>query len=108
MSRFARKKDANHNTLTAVFEALGCRVMDTSRLGGGAPDAIVQFGGMTMLIEIKDGSKPPSARKLTPAEEAAHSKMMIRTVTDQDDVLTAVSTLRKWSQIVMSRMGDKS
>ena len=37
--------------------------------GDGIPDLLVGFRGQTFLLECKDGEKPPSARKLTPAEQ---------------------------------------
>lgn len=37
-------------------------------VGGGCPDLLVSFRGWTGLLEVKDGSKPPSERRLTAAE----------------------------------------
>jgi hypothetical protein len=44
-------------------------VADTSRVGDGWPDIVVGFRGKNWLLEIKDGSKPPSKRKLTAEQE---------------------------------------
>lgn len=68
MRRRART-DANHTDIVQAFRRLGCTVLDLSRLGSGCPDALVGIRGRNYLVEIKDGSKPPSARKLTPDEE---------------------------------------
>lgn len=68
MSRFARKVDANHAEVVAALRAVGAWVHDTSRLGGGFPDLFVSHRGRLFLLEVKDGRKPPSARKLSPAE----------------------------------------
>jgi|TARA_R110002110_G_scaffold344363_2_gene554318 hypothetical protein len=46
----------------------GWAVHDTSRLGGGFPDLVAGRDGRVVLIEVKDGAKPPSAKRLTPAE----------------------------------------
>jgi hypothetical protein len=37
-------------------------------MGDGIPDLLVGYNGYTLLLEVKDGNKPPSARELTPAE----------------------------------------
>jgi len=34
-------------------------------MGGGCPDILVAFFGRLALVEIKNGEKPPSARRLT-------------------------------------------
>ena len=94
----ARRTDANNTAIAEAAEALGVRVHRTNREW----DQTWQYGGMTMLVEVKDGTKPPSARKLTKAEEKTHGKMMIRVVEDLDGVESAVKTLRKWHQAIMS------
>jgi hypothetical protein len=38
-------------------------------MGDGVPDLLVGYRGYTLLLEVKDGNKPPSARELTPAEQ---------------------------------------
>jgi hypothetical protein len=65
----AKRKDANHNDVTAYLENRGWSVFDTSGLGYGFPDALVGKPEFCAVVEIKDGSKPPSARKLTPDEQ---------------------------------------
>lgn len=67
--RRAARTDANHAETIAAFRAIGFAVSDTSRLGNGFPDAIISRSGRTAVVEIKDGKKPPSARKLTPDEQ---------------------------------------
>lgn len=66
--RRAAKKDANHNEVTNTFASLGYSVLDISQLKNCC-DAIVAKGNRTIAIEIKDGSKPPSQRKLSEGEK---------------------------------------
>lgn len=40
----------------------------TSQLGNGFPDIVVGKRGANLLVELKDGDKPPSAQKLTADE----------------------------------------
>jgi hypothetical protein len=66
--RRAARVDANHSGIINAFRKYGCSVLDTSQLGGGAPDIIVGRWMRCVCVEIKDGEKVPSARKLTPLE----------------------------------------
>lgn len=50
----------------------GCSVASLSAVGEGCPDLLVGARGHNCLLEVKDGSRVPSARKLTPAQEAWH------------------------------------
>ena len=68
MRKYGRT-DHNHQEIKVAFERMGCSVLDLSSVGGGCPDLLVGYGGKSILIEVKDGAKPPSARKLTPDEE---------------------------------------
>lgn len=71
MRRRARV-DVNHKAITEALRACGWHVADSSRTGNGFPDLIALKGGRVEFIEVKDGSKPPSARKLTPEEAKVH------------------------------------
>lgn len=72
--RRAAKVDANHNEIAGAFVAMGCSVRSLAAVGGGIPDLLVGFRGRNLLIEVKDGNKPKSARKLTPDQIKFHSE----------------------------------
>ena len=99
MPRYAARTDANHADIIALLRKAGCSVLDMSRLGGGAPDIALGYGGLTMFAEIKDGSKPPSARKLTDAEQRWVDSWTggCRLITNSEDALQAAQTLREWA-----------
>ena len=69
---FAKRTDANHKQVVEELRAAlpECTVHDASGAGRGFPDLVVGYKGRNYMIEIKDGSKTKSCRKLTPAQIA--------------------------------------
>lgn len=88
--RRAARTDANHTEIIKAFRRLGFSVADTSKLGKGFPDCVIGKNLKDALIEIKDGSKPPSARALTTDERKFREDWKGRyfVVKDLDDVQT--------------------
>jgi hypothetical protein len=84
----AKRKDRNHNEIAAAFESCGFSVHDTSALGGGFPDMVVwrQRNGY-VLVEVKDGKKPPSGRVLTKREQSFAQKFPVVVVYRVSDVV---------------------
>ncbi len=68
--RRAAKKDGNQAEVVAMFRAAGATVHVLNE--AGAPDLLVGFRGQNLLVEVKDGKKPPSERRLTAAQVAWH------------------------------------
>ena len=66
--RRANRIDDNQNDIVAALRKAGATVRIISQ-GEGIPDLLVGFRGETILLEVKDGNKPPSARTLTDAEK---------------------------------------
>lgn len=87
--------DANQAAIVHVLRGLGCTVQPLHTVGAGCPDLLVGFRGRNFLVEIKDGSKPPSERELTPAQKAWHMcwNGSVAIVSDQDE---AVSLIRSF------------
>ena len=71
--RRAAKVDANQPEIVAALRRVGADVFSLAAVGEGIPDLLVGFRGTTVLIEIKDGAKPPSARQLTPDQIKWHA-----------------------------------
>lgn len=67
--RLRARRDANHAEVVAGLRAVGLSVLDLAPLGHGCPDLLVGHPRGNVLLEIKDGTKPPSARALTPDEQ---------------------------------------
>ena len=70
--RRAARTDANHSDIVAALRAIGATVTSTAAVGSGFVDVVAGYRGVNYLLEIKDGSKPPSARKLTDDELKWH------------------------------------
>lgn len=66
------RTDGNQQEIVRVFRDMGCTVAVTSDAGHGFPDIVLGIRGVNLLIELKDGKKSPSQRKLTPMEENFH------------------------------------
>ena len=66
--RLAARVDDNQAQIVSALRKLGATVRVVTQ-GNGIPDLLVGFQGHTVLMEVKDGKKPPSARRLTDAEQ---------------------------------------
>jgi hypothetical protein len=93
--RQASKIDANQPDIVAALRAIGASVQSLSATGKGVPDLLVGWHGRTYLLEVKDGTLPPSARRLTPDQEAWHKAWCGRPVTVITCVEEAISTLQE-------------
>ena len=71
MARRAERVDANQPEIVAMYRQMGCSVKHTHTLKGFV-DLVVGISGHNALVEVKDGTKPPSAQKLTDAEFRFH------------------------------------
>ena len=90
----AAKADANQGEIVQALRQMGASVQHTHQLGQGAPDAICGYKGVNLLIEIKDGGKPPSKRKLTPDEQATAGVASTVTVMLRGLALTSIMSCR--------------
>lgn len=90
-----KKVDANHSEIVKGLRAIGATVRSTAMVGNGFPDIAVGFRGRTVLMEIKDGSKTASRRKLTEFEEAFHAawKGDAAVVGSLEDALKAIGAV---------------
>ena len=66
---YASRVDANQGDIVDRLREAGWSVLVTSRIRGGFPDLLCGVPGFCCLVEVKDGSKPPSARKLSKDEQ---------------------------------------
>jgi hypothetical protein len=93
--RRAARTDRNQPEIVAALRAAGVTVCVTSHVGGGFPDLAASYRKRLIFLEVKDGSKPPSARKLTPAEAEFHRDWAdhVAVVESVDQALAAVGVV---------------
>lgn len=93
--RRVAKVDRNQAEIVQALRAAGAAVSDTSAVGQGFPDVVCSYRGTWHLLEIKDGMKRPSARRLTDAQvrwrSLQHAAAPV--VASVDDALRAIGAI---------------
>ena len=107
--RRAARTDSNHAEIVAELRKIGCSVVSLAPLGNGCPDLLVGIFGRNLLLEVKDGEKPPSARKLTVLEKEFHDtwKGLVFVVENADQAIDAVDASTRHVRVV-SPMGGRA
>jgi hypothetical protein len=87
--RRAAKVDGNQAEIVDALRAHGACVVSLAPVGAGIPDLLVGWRGFNILMEVKDGSLAPSARRLTSVQRGWHSwwKGTAHIVTSVEDAL---------------------
>lgn len=70
--RRAARRDDNEREIIDALRAAGAYVKQIN--DDGTFDLLVWFNNKCLLLEVKDGKKPPSARRLTEAEQKFHDE----------------------------------
>lgn len=91
--RRAAKIDANQNEIVTALRQIGCDVCLLSAVGKGCPDLAIGYRGKNYFLEVKDGAKPPSERKLTPDQVEWHSQWrgQVAVVNNVDEAIKVVT-----------------
>ena len=94
--RRAAKVDANQSDIVAALRKAGATVQPLHAVGKGCPDLLVGYQRVNYLLEVKDGSKVPSAQKLTEDQVEWHElwRGQAAVVNDVKSALTAIGALR--------------
>jgi hypothetical protein len=89
-----KRTDSNHvEIIKALRKIPNLSVFSTHEVGKGFPDIVIGYKGINYLIEIKDGKKPPSARKLTDSEVKFHQ--------DWNGQISIIKNLDELLQIIL-------
>lgn len=93
MVRRAARIDANQNEIVKALRQVGASVQSLASTGKGCPDLLVGFRGVNWLLEIKDGQKFKSERKLTPDQIEWHESWRgkVFVVESTDEALQVIS-----------------
>lgn len=93
--RAKARVDRNHQEIVKALREVGCSVQSLAAVGKGVPDLLAARCGTNFLLEVKDGDKPPSGRKLTDDEQQWHHKWKgpVHVVNNVEEALKAVGCL---------------
>lgn len=93
----AKKVDANQGEIVKALRRVGAKVQPLHIVGKGCPDIAVAFRGAWFMAELKDGSKPPSAQRLTPDEAEWHAAFSqqapVHVWRDADEALRCIGAI---------------
>jgi len=73
MARRASKVDDNQREIVQALKKAGASVQYLHNVGMGCPDILVGYRNVNYLMELKDGYKSPSRRRLTPFQQEWHA-----------------------------------
>lgn len=65
----AKRVDDNQKQIVKQLRQMGISVRHLHMIGQGMPDLVLGFRGVNYLIELKDGKKISSKKKLTDDEQ---------------------------------------
>ena len=94
--------DANQHAIVKTLRKAGCNVLSLAAVGNGCPDLLVYRRhkpdgtyrvvnpSRLYMLEIKDGNKPPSKRKLTPHQIKFRERWPVQVVCSEEEALRAV------------------
>lgn len=105
MTRQAARVDENQGSITAYLEQRpGVSWHSTAMVANGFPDLVIGYRGINELWEIKDGSKPSSAQRLTHKEYKFHerwrgSAFIVRSVQEAEERLAKIETMMKGRRV---------
>ena len=94
------KVDANQSEIVDALRKTGATVQSLATVGSGVPDLLVGRGGQTYLLEVKDGRRVPSERRLTEDERGWHSTWRgfpVSVVNSTEEALKAVGVVTSCS-----------
>jgi len=93
--RTAAKVDTNQGDIVRALRKAGCNVLSLAAVGNGCPDLLACRAEQLHLLEIKDGDKSASRRKLTPHQIQFHAAWPVHIVTTEIEALQIIQALNE-------------
>jgi len=90
--RYAASTDDNQGEIVDFFRKVGFSVECIHSVGGGVPDLLLGLRNFNFLVEVKDGKKIPSKRRLNPAQIDWHEMWK-----GQKIIITSLDEAIDWS-----------
>lgn len=93
--RLRSRTDRNQGEIVKTFRSLGCSVQHLHTIGKGCPDVLIGYQGINLLVEIKDGTLKPSAKKLTVDEQKWHETWLgqVYVVDSSDSAIALINNV---------------
>ncbi len=104
MFRRAAKVDANQREIVSGLRRAGASVQIASMVGSGFPDLVIGAYGGNSLIEIKDGRKFASRRKLTADQVEFRQSWKGRIIT-VETLEQALDEVEHWRRVALALRG---
>lgn len=104
--RRAARRDANHKDVGDYLRSLGWSVLDLASHACGCDYAVGKPGdgtrrGFAAIVEVKDGAKVASARKLTPKEQKLRDEwgdLYIVALDGEDAAVQLLCLMNGWGE----------
>lgn len=90
-----KRKDINQKQIIEALNKLGASVINLSNVGGGVPDIIVGFRGLTIPIEIKNDSNWYGKKGLSTSQKTFRASWRggeIYTANTIDDIINILQS----------------
>lgn len=100
-NKMVYKVDNNSKEILDAAKKLGCTILRLEKIGKGCSDDLLGYKGFNILIEIKDGKKCPSQRKLNPIQVKFHSEWKGQKpyiIYSVDDLIDLLRIFDSWHQ----------
>lgn len=107
MIRRAARTDRNQREIVQGLRRAGASVQIASMVGSGFPDLVIGAYGGNSLIEIKDGRKCASERKLTADQIEFRQSWKGRIVT-VETLEQALAEVEHWRWVALTLRGMRS